>query len=240
MPACCPTRKLPPTRPFSWTLSRRSTCTNRTMRSFPTPPRLMQVVKCGISGSRVDPCLRRTPFLYWQACQIRVDATLEGLAAMDVAYRNARGESEIGDPSNVESSEGCMDWTQSVRTVVFASVVCSCASSSSPADGVGDECRVSIVPVGGYTESAAAFEAGNAQCPSSVCVVDHVRGNPNHVCEGSPTDEPDCVPAEVIRERIYCTCPCDGTTSLSPLCDCPSGFACRRGVGTELSFCFRE
>ena len=126
-----------------------------------------------------------------------------------------------------------------VGTVVTACVI-GCAASRSPADGVGDECRVSVVPEGGFSESSEYLESSNAQCPSNICLVDHLRGNPQHVCEGVPTDNPDCVGPETAAQRIYCTCPCDGSSSVTPLCACPSGFECRAVPGTDISFCFRE
>ena len=127
-----------------------------------------------------------------------------------------------------------------VTNLLLAGVLFGCQSI-----GVGDPCRPESVPSDGFQDSEAYLETSSVQCRTRVCIVNHLRGNPNHVCDGSPTQPSDCVAPEVIDQRVYCTCRCDGPPGTAEFCECPEGFVCdpvikNGGAGIQGSYCVRS
>jgi hypothetical protein len=115
--------------------------------------------------------------------------------------------------------------------------------------GVGDPCVVETEPRGGFGRDEVLLEVNSVQCRTRVCIAYGFRGNPRHIigepscpCEdGSPSGTndagratcelafDDCVTRLELEARMLCSCRCGllpGSTSSSPLCECPSGFVC--------------
>lgn len=107
-------------------------------------------------------------------------------------------------------------------------------------EGVGEGCVPSAVPVDGFQDSEIYLESSSPACESTLCLVDHLYGNPQHICERASSDPVDCVDPSIAAERSYCTCRCGPGTTLSPLCTCAAGFTCIPFGFNVGSFCARS
>ncbi|MEM9196050.1 MAG: hypothetical protein AAGF12_43195 [Myxococcota bacterium] len=69
-------------------------------------------------------------------------------------------------------------------------------------------------------------------CGGRTCMVYELEGDPSPECSNK------CAPPDETRERVFCTCRCDGPEA----CACPTGFACEPvvQVGPRESYCVRE
>jgi len=126
-----------------------------------------------------------------------------------------------------------------------------------PAEGVGDPCRPERVPDNGFARSEAYIETSSVQCRTRICMVYKLQGNPNQICcesNNEPAgcvrqqDVPNCLSALDVRDRVYCTCRCDGPSDATAgFCECPDGFACtsvleseQSGAGIRGSYCVKK
>lgn len=126
-----------------------------------------------------------------------------------------------------------------LMNLVLAASLFGCTSI-----GVGDPCRPESVPADGFQDSEAYLETSSVQCRTRVCIVNHLQGNPNHVCANDGSDPADCVQAATLDERVYCTCRCDGPPGTAEFCECAEGFVCdpvikNGGAGIQGSYCVR-
>ena len=121
--------------------------------------------------------------------------------------------------------------------------------------GQGDPCTPESIPGDGFVANEVYVETSSVQCRTRVCMVYHLKGNPecedvvddrclpghaapNNPCQdGSTTpatsrcvepDLPDMVQTEDNSpDRIFCTCRCSASGNASlPLCQCTDGFRC--------------
>lgn len=115
--------------------------------------------------------------------------------------------------------------------------------ASGSAVGVGAPCLPELIPVNGFNRSDTYIQTGSDQCQTGICMVFKLRGNPNPDtcslamdCNADPDNadacfQQRCASSEEVKDRVYCTCQCDGG------CKCPSGFSCV-DVGSDLgSYC---
>lgn len=112
------------------------------------------------------------------------------------------------------------------------------------APGVGDPCLPESIPAGGFRDSEAYIETSSVQCRTRVCMVYRLAGDPSPDCGGVAGVV--CPSDQEIRDRVYCTCRCDGPAdSTTSFCECPEGFSCEPvlelgGAGIRGSYCVRS
>ena len=130
-------------------------------------------------------------------------------------------------------------WLELMGFAALALLAGACSES-----GVGDACVPEQVPPGGFLASETYLETSSVQCATRVCLVRNLAGDPNKICE--ETNEPGCVPADEVAEKVYCSCRCGAPAGSSvPTCSCPGGFTCEEvletgGDGLRGSYCVRN
>jgi len=95
---------------------------------------------------------------------------------------------------------------------------------------VGSACLPDSVPEHGYDDREAYVQTNSEQCGGGACVVFRLRGDPRADCEDVPCAPTDpscegavtCADPQEVRNRIYCSCRCDGEDG----CGCPGDFSC--------------
>jgi hypothetical protein len=120
---------------------------------------------------------------------------------------------------------------------------------------IGRACSPAFIPEGGFDDRETYLETGAADCPSDVCIVYHLRGDPrkgcvtttNQICD--PMKDKNCEPTKLCADpeeaanRIYCSyrCALPGANQAP----CPTGFSCREvvpqgGAAFGGSYCVKD
>jgi len=133
---------------------------------------------------------------------------------------------------------------------LLSSLVITIAAGCAP-HGQGDPCTPEAISRDGFAPSEVYVETSSVQCSTRVCMVFHLRGNPecqaeDARCTESASPSNACfsaggdrlclgvdLPGEIqitenSPDRVFCTCRCSaeqGNASL-PLCQCTDGFRC--------------
>lgn len=104
------------------------------------------------------------------------------------------------------------------------------------AEAVGESCLPQLVPQNGFDPVETYVESPTEACPSTVCIVQGLSGDPSPDCQAGGT--PPCAPAQEVAEKVFCSCRCDSTDPTLDNCACPAGFQCQ-GLGPANSYCVR-
>ncbi len=128
--------------------------------------------------------------------------------------------------------------------VAFSLFFMSFAFMGCDAPAVGDPCSPESVPENGFVSSEVYLETSSVQCQTRVCMVYKLQGDTRKV----GCNDTGCVSEQDIKDRVYCTCRCDGPPeATAKFCECPSGYTCeevlqsdKSGPGVRGSYCVKK
>lgn len=154
----------------------------------------------------------------------------------------------VGELTDSEATSECLSARRAFYECFGSNCTDECLEEQHEVWGmcdVGDSCTPDLVPVGGFLANETFLETGSVQCETRVCLVRELGRDPNDIC-GQPDATQDCVTANEVAERVYCSCRCSVPEgSLVPICPCPSGFKCEDilrtgGASLEGGYCIRS
>lgn len=107
-------------------------------------------------------------------------------------------------------------------------IMAAIALAGCEAEGVGDPCTPENVEPGGFDGREALVEPSSVQCRTRLCLVYHLQGDPQNVCEpGTAAGTNGCLTADAINDRVYCSCRCGLPEGVKgDTCSCPDGYVC--------------